>query len=450
MILTLFYFFIALMLLITVHEYGHFLVARLCGVKVLRFSFGFGKVLFRCYDKKGTEYAISALPFGGYVKMLDESEGEVNPEERHLAFNNKSVYARIAIVLAGPLFNFIFAFAVFWLVLVLGIYSLAPIIANITPHSIAEQAGFAAQQEILTVNQQPIHNWHDFQYVLAPKLGTSEIVTVEVKSLIDDQKKIIDLPIKNWQSQSDINGPLTSLGITPLIPTLPPVIGKVMKHSVAARAGFHSNDKIETIDGKPMNDWFAVVEYVQQHPNTKLSIQIQRHHHAKTITVTTSSHKVDGKTVGYLGLHVQKVNWPPHLIRLQKQNPLMAINTAFNQTMNMTVTTFVMFGRLLTGHLGLKHLSGPVGIAKIAGNSGRNGLTSYLTFLGFISISLGALNLLPIPILDGGHFIYYLIELICRRPLPDKIKQLGFYIGFILIFLLMFLAIFNDFSRLLS
>ncbi|OGV51874.1 MAG: RIP metalloprotease RseP [Legionellales bacterium RIFCSPHIGHO2_12_FULL_42_9] len=448
MLLTLFYFFLALFLLVTIHEYGHFLVARLCGVKVLRFSFGFGKALFRWHDKRGTEYVFSALPLGGYVKMLDEGEGSVALDERHLAFNNKSVYARIAIVLAGPLFNFIFAFVAFWLVLVIGVLSLAPIIDAVRPNSIAERAGLSAKQEIVAFNQQPINSWHDFQYELIPKLGSHETILIRVKSILNNQQKTISLPLKNWQPDLQEN-PLLSLGIIPFIPMIPPIVGDVMKDSVAKQAGFLTHDVIVAANGEPIHNWLNFVHLVKKSPSAKLVIKIKRKSHFKTITLTTASQQIDGKTEGYIGLRAQQIQFPKKWLHFDRQSPIKAAGTALRQTVKLTSATFVMIGRLLTGQLGLTNLSGPIGIAQGAGNSARAGLTTYLSFLGFISVSLGVLNLLPIPILDGGHFVYHLIELIRRRPLSEKSKAMGFSMGFIFIVMLMIMVVFNDFSRLL-
>ena len=450
MLLTLFYFFLALFLLVTIHEYGHFLVARLCGVKVLRFSFGFGKPLARWHDKKGTEYVFSILPLGGYIKMLDEAEGVVAEKDRHLAFNNKSVYARMAIVLAGPLFNLMFALLAFWLALMIGTLSLAPIIDKVIPHSLADQAGFSAKEEIITLNQQPITSWHDFQYQLIPKLGSSETVHIRVKSILNHQQKTLALPLQNWQPTQQDDPLISSLGLVPFIPNIPPIVGKVMEDSVAKRAGFLIHDRIISVNEKPMSSWLNFVHFVKEHPETKLIINLKRDNQFKTLILTTTSQKIDGKLEGYIGLRVQPIQFPQKWLRFDRQGPLKAAVTALRQTIDLTQATIMMVVRLLTGQLGFTSLSGPIGIAQGAGNSARAGLTSYLSFLAFISISLGVINLLPIPILDGGHFIYHLIELICRRPLSEKSKIKGFYIGFILIVMLLFIAVFNDFSRLLG
>ncbi len=450
MLLTLLYFLLALLLLVLIHEYGHFQVARWCGVKVLRFSFGFGKVLARWVDKRGTEYAWSLFPLGGYVKMLDESEGEVEEKERHLAFNNQPVLARIAIVLAGPLFNFIFAFIALWLVLVIGMYSLAPMIESVRPNSVAAKAGLTAKEEIIALNDTKINSWRDFQYAMMPLVGSQDTVSVTVKSLVDGHQHVILLPLAHWTLDDKRPDPLKSLGIEPFIPTIPPVIGEVVPESPAEKAGLHTGDKILSVDGKSFDDWMFLVDYVRQHPATQLDLQIKRDGTVQNIVIVTGSQKNQNKTEGFIGVRSQKVDWPTHWLRLERQGPITAISTAFKQTIHLTGTTFVLMGRLITGKLGLNSISGPVGIAQGAGDSGRSGLVSYLFFLALVSISLGALNLLPIPMLDGGHLLYYVLEIIRRKPLSDGVKSIGLYIGLFLLVALMFVALTNDISRLTS
>lgn len=450
MLLTLLYFFLALLLLVTVHEYGHFQVARWCGVKVLRFSFGFGKVLARWHDKKGTEYAWSLFPLGGYVKMLDESEGDVAESERHLAFNNKSVWARIAIVLAGPLFNFIFAFVALWLVLIIGMHSLAPMIESVKPNSIAANAGLTAKEEIIALNDIKINSWRDFQYALMPLVGSKETVRLTVKSQVDGHQSQIMLPLADWELDSKKPDPLKSLGIEPFIPSIPPVVGEVIPDAPAAKAGLKTGDKIVSVDGKPFDDWLFLVNYVKERPDAQLTLQVNRKGSVQEVVVHTGSQDNKGTVEGFLGLRSQKVDWPSHWLRLERQNPLEAIGTAFKQTIQLTETTFILMGRLITGKLGINSISGPVGIAQGAGDSGRGGLASYLFFLALVSISLGTLNLLPIPMLDGGHLLYYVLEIIIRRPVSDSLKSAGAYVGLLLLGALMFVALTNDISRLTS
>lgn len=450
MFLTLLYFLLALLLLVTVHEFGHFQVARWCGVKVLRFSFGFGLVLARWRDKRGTEYAWSLFPFGGYVKMLDESEEDVPENERHLAFNNQSVWKRIAIVLAGPLFNFIFAFIALWLVLVIGMQSLAPMIDSVKPNSIAANAGLTAHEEIVALNDTKINSWRDFQYALMPLVGSKETVHLTVKSLLDGHQSVIALPLVNWQLDDKKPDPLKSLGIEPFIPSIPPIVGEVVPDSPAAKGGLQTKDELLSVDGKPFSDWLFIVDYVQARPNQQITLQIKRHGTVQTLSFHTGSQQTKGQSEGFLGVRSQKVNWPEHWLRMEREHPVNALGTAFKQTVALTGTTFTLMGRLVTGKLGLNSISGPVGIAQGAGDSGRSGLASYLFFLALVSISLGALNLLPIPMLDGGHLLYYVLEIITRKPVSDGLKSAGAYVGLLLLVALMFIALTNDISRLTS
>lgn len=450
MLLTLLYFLLALLILVIIHEYGHFQVARWCGVKVLRFSFGFGKVLFRWHDKQGTEYAWSIFPLGGYVKMLDESESEVDEKEKHLAFNNKSVWARIAIVLAGPLFNFIFAFFALWLVLIIGMHSLAPIIESVKPNSLAAQVGLNAKQEIISLNNEGINSWRDFQYAMMPLVGSDDTVELTVKSLANGQIKHLSLPLSHWQLDDKKPDPLASLGIEPFIPSVPPFVGEVIADSPAANAGLHLNDKIVSLNGQAIDDWMVLVDYVREHPGQSIVLGVLRDNKVSEIPITVGSQNHNGTSTGFLGVRSQKVNWPPHWLRAYREAPLPALATAFKQTVELTSTTFVLMGRLVTGKLGINTISGPVGIAQGAGDSGRSGLTSYLFFLALVSVSLGALNLLPIPMLDGGHLLYYFFEIIRGKPLSDSVKSVGVYIGLAFVMALMFIALTNDISRLTS
>lgn len=450
MLSTLMYFILALFLLVTIHEYGHFQVARWCGVKVLRFSFGFGTILARWRDKRGTEYVWSLLPLGGYVKMLDESEGEVPVHERHLAFNNQTLWKRAAIVLAGPLMNFLFAFVALWLVLIIGMKSLAPMIESVKPNSLAAHAGLMAKEEIVALDGTKISSWRDFQYVIMPLVGSQNTVQLTVRSLVDGHRRHIFLPLSDWHLDNKKPDLLQSLGIEPFIPKVPPVVGEIIPDSPAAKAGLQEGDKILKLNGKPFTDWLYLVDQVRSNPNTELSLTIKRKGSIHQIIARTGSHDNKGKLEGFLGVRSKKVQWPEHWLRTEKQDPITAASTALKQTIQLTSTTFILMGRLVTGRLGLNSISGPVGIAQGAGDSGRGGLASYLFFLALVSISLGALNVLPIPMLDGGHLLYYFLEVIRRKPLPDRLKSAGAYLGLLLLAALMGIALTNDLSRLSS
>ena len=448
LLVTLFYFILALLLLINVHEYGHFIVARCCGVKVLRFSFGFGKVLASWRDKRGTEYVWSLFPIGGYVKMLDEAEGPVPENERHLAFNNKTIWARAAIVLAGPLFNFLFAFVALWLVLVIGVKSLAPIINEVKPGSIAAQAGLTVKQEIIALGGKKITSWRDVQYALMPLLGTDDPVVITTKSLVNGYEKTHTLLLTNWQM--DVKNPdvLDSLGIVPFVPSIPPIVGDVLPESPAKRAGLQTGDVVRSVNQQPITDWLELVDYVRKRPNQRIVLNVTSEGKHKNVVLQIASTLTNGKLEGFIGMRSQRMDWPAHWLRLQREAPLKAVGTAFAQTMVLTGTTFSLISRLVTGKLPIQSISGPVGIAKGAGESGRNGLPYYLSFLALVSISLGVLNLLPIPMLDGGHLLYFLIEFIRRRPLPEGLRSTGMYVGLVLLIALMIIAFSNDLARL--
>lgn len=449
MVLTLFYFILAIFILVTVHEYGHFLVARLCGVKVLRFSFGFGKILWQKKDKYQTDFVLSAVPLGGYVKMLDENEGQVSDADKPYAFNNQTLIKRFSIVIAGPLFNFLFAWFAFWLALMIGKYSLAPIIENVKPRSIVSQAGLTKDQEIIALNHKDIHSWQEFQYQLIPLLGQTKAVPITVKSLHTKKIQSFRISLTQWPGNK-ANDTLDALGIIPFIPKTPPIIGEVIPGSVAQKAGFHIGDIITAVDTiASVDDWLIIVNYVKKHPNTPMQFEIKRHSKPMTISLVSSSQGSIGNKEGYIGLRSQKVEWPNDIVRYERQSPFEAAITATHQTYSLSLATFKMIGVLVSGTLGLENLSGPIGIAQGAGASGRMGITAYLTFMAFISISLGVLNLLPIPMLDGGHIFYFLIELITRKSPSERLKNVGAFIGLSTIILLMMVAIYNDFSRLL-
>jgi regulator of sigma E protease len=449
MLLTLFYFILALLLLILVHEYGHFLVARWCGVKVLRFSFGFGKVLASWKDKRGTEYALSLIPLGGYVKMLDESEGDVAENERHLAFNHQPIWARIAIVLAGPLFNFLFAFVALWLVLVIGVTSLAPIIQDVRPGSIAAQAGLTAKQEITAINGHPVMSWRDVLYALMPHVGTNKPLPMSVISHIDGKTKQLMFSLGDWQLNEKKPDVLKSLGIVPFVPTIPPVVGDVIDESPARSAGLRTGDEITSVDGRAIKDWLALVDEVRQRPHQRMVLSVMREGHAKTLVIHTGSTIHYGREEGVLGVRSLPIHGSSYGVRLQREPPLRAASLAFDQTMVLTGATFAFIGRIIMGQLPLQSISGPVGIAQGAGESARSGLPYYLSFLALVSISLGVLNVLPIPLLDGGHLLYYLIELIRRRPMSDGLQSMGMYLGFVFLIAMTFIALKNDITRLL-
>ncbi|MBA4697100.1 MAG: RIP metalloprotease RseP [Legionella sp.] len=449
MLFTLFYFLLALLLLVTVHEYGHFIVARCCGVKVLRFSFGFGKVLTRWQDKKGTEFVWSLIPLGGYVKMLDSEEAPVPPEEQHLAFNHQTPWVRAAIVAAGPVFNFLFAWLALSLALMIGVRSLAPIIDAVQPGSLAEKVGLTHHEEIVRINNTKIQNWQDFQFAMLPLIGSKATATLYVKSLNTKGEKRYLLPLEKWQIDSEQPNLFNSLGITPFVPSLPPIIGEVVPDAPAALGGLQKGDKITAINGQKFIDWFTLTQHVKTHPNQRLIISYVRNKMPAQTQINIGSQNKEGRSEGFIGVRSQVPDWPKEWFRTQKLSPFNASKSAFFQTVDLIRLTFKLMGHFVTGELGLNNLSGPVGIAHEAGESARGGVTYYLAFLALVSVSLGVLNLLPIPLLDGGHLFYCVWEIICRRPVSGRMKLVSSYLGFVFLMGLMVLALSNDFVRLI-
>jgi regulator of sigma E protease len=448
MLMTTVYFILALLLLVTLHEAGHFLVARWCGVKVLRFSFGFGPVLFSWRDKRNTEFAFSLFPLGGYVKMLDEAQDDMLPEEKNQTFNAKSVAARSAIILAGPMVNFLFAFVAFWLVSVIGMKTLAPIVHKVRVGSVAEHAGLMPQHEFVAVDGAGVASWRDVRYALMPYMGAKGDIDIQVVSPSNTQPQHLSLPLGAWSVPEPQVDPLEQLGVTPLLPIIPPRVAEVFSDSPAENAGLIAGDEIVKIDENAITDWRELVIYVKNHPDQLITLVRKQGEHESHVTVHLG-HQMNDKTLeGVLGVRSVRGDWPKHMVRMQREGPVDALITASKQTWLFTESTLVWMGRMLVGDLPLHNLSGPLGIAEGAGNSARGGLVYYLSFLALLSIGLGVLNLLPIPMLDGGQLMYCLIEWITGRPLSDRFKTVGVSLGLFFLMTLTVVALKNDLIRL--
>lgn len=441
MLSSLFYFLVTLLLVIFVHESGHFLVARWCGVKVLRFSFGFGKILGRWSDKQGTEFTWSLFPLGGYVKFLDENESPVPSKECHRAFNRQPMWARVAIVVAGPLFNFLFAFLVLWLVAIIGIKSFAPRIESIQPNTVAAQAHLGIMQEIIAVDGKPIHSWRDVHYAMMPLLGSTQNVSITVKSLQNQKQSIHYLPLAQWNFDPKHGDLLESLGIVPLFPKLPIIIEFITPGSPAQLSGLAPGDEVIAIDHHAIADWRILIDYVQSRPGQNVIVEIRRRGKAHLFPIHLQAGKDKS---GFLGIGAKSPEIPADWLRMERSGPIDAIGQAWRQTRDFTLMTMTLIGRTVSGNLPLEHLSGPVGIAKAAGESVRIGMVYYLFFIALLSISIGVLNLLPIPMLDGGHLLYEFIELIIRRPLSNEFKLKGIFLGMLCVLGLTIVALFND------
>lgn len=440
---------VALGLLVTIHEYGHFWVARRCGIKVLRFSIGFGPALLRWHDRRGTEYAIAAIPLGGYVKMLDEREAPVAEHELDQAFNRKSVKQRIAVVAAGPIANFLLAILAFWLVAVVGISTVAPVLGPVPAGTPAAQAGLHEGLEITSVDGSAIRSWHDINLQLIRRLGESGSIELVAKPFAGGAEQSYRLRLDNWLKGEEAPDPMEALGLTGWQPQIPPRIGQVAADGAAAEAGLQAGDLILSIDGKPVSDWLIdVVPAIQASAQQRLQLQVERNGSVVDIALTPRPKASGDMVVGYVGAGAEPVELPPNMQRQISYNPVVAVPVAMQKTWEMTALTLDSLWKMLTGLVSAKNLSGPITIAKVAGASAKSGLESFLSFIAYLSISLGVLNLLPIPVLDGGHLVYYVAEWIRGKPLSERIQTWGLQIGLSLIVGVMLFAIYNDISRL--
>ena len=439
---------VALGVLVTFHEFGHFWVARRCGVKVLRFSVGFGLPLLRWHDKKGTEFVVAAIPLGGYVKMLDEREGEVPADQLDQAFNRKSVRQRIAIVAAGPIANFLLAMVFFWVLAMLGSQQVRPVIGAVESGSIAAQAGLSAGQEIIAIDGEPTSGWAAVNLQLVRRLGESGSLQLLVREQGSTADSPRELMLNKWLKGADEPDPIRSLGIRPWRPALPPVLAELDPKGPAQAAGLKTGDRLLSLDGKALDDWQQVVDTVRMHPDTKIMLRVERDGAQIDVPVTLAARGESKAPTGYMGAGVKAVDWPPEMIREVSFGPVAAIGEGARRTWTMSVLTLDSLKKMLFGELSVKNLSGPITIAKVAGASAQSGVADFLNFLAYLSISLGVLNLLPIPVLDGGHLLFYLIEWTRGRPLSDRVQGWGIQIGISLVVGVMLLALVNDLGRL--
>ncbi len=434
-------------ILVTLHEYGHFWVARRCGVKVLRFSVGFGKPLFSWYDRHGTEFAVAAIPLGGYVKMLDEREGPVPAELKDQAFTSKSPSQRIAIAAAGPVANFLFALAAYWLLGIVGVTSVAPIVGDVAPDTVAERMGLREGMELHAVDGHRVSSWRDVNMRLLERAGERGDIAMEVTD--NGARGTIAGELGGWRLSEQSPNPLAEFGITPWRPDIPPVLGQISEGGRAQQAGLQTGDQVLAVDGEPVANWFDLVDFIQKAPEQTLTLTILRDGAERAIQVTPKAKAVDGsETIGFVGAGVQPVSWPEEALREVSYGPLAAIPHAVNETWSDTRLTLVAIKKMVTGLLSPTNLSGPITIARVAEASVSSGFEDFVRFLAYLSISLGVLNLLPVPILDGGHIVYYTIEAIRGRPLSDQAQALGLRIGMALILTLMVFALYNDLMRL--
>jgi regulator of sigma E protease len=444
-------FVVTLGLLIVIHELGHYWIARLCNVKVLRFSVGFGKPLWtRTRGPDRTEWVVAAFPLGGYVKMLDEREGPVDPAEAHRAFNRQSVGKRFAIVLAGPVANFLLAIALYWVLFMHGVPGIRPVIGAVPEKTAAAAAGFKAGDVITTIAGEPVQTWQDARWVLLQHAVRKSRVAIETRTQSGERgHRELDL---SQVSAADLDADfLRTLGLSRQQPPLAPVIGNVVAGGAAERAGLKAGDEIVSIDNRPAQAWEDVVAAVRSQPGKQLLFEVRKDTRTALVPVTTEVHTENGKPIGRIGAapKVDRAALAQFTIEV-KYGPLESVGKALYKTWDTSVFSLQMLGKMIVGDVSLKNLSGPITIADYAGQSAQMGWISFLLFLSLISISLGVLNLLPIPLLDGGHLMYYIFEVVKGSPVSDKAIEIGQHVGMALLFVLMAFALYNDINRLIS
>jgi len=452
MLTTVVAFIVALGILIVVHELGHYSVARWCGVKVLRFSVGFGRPLVRrIHGADRTEWVIGAIPLGGYVKMLDEREDDVAPEDLPRAFNRQSVWKRIAIVAAGPIANFLLAIVLYWGLFMHGIPGMKPVIAEPPAASIAAAAGFKGGDTLRAVAGEPVVQWQDARWRLLREGVDRAAVEVDV----------VDAGGREVLRRLDLSGITTAqleenflghVGLVVAQPKFEPVIGRIVGGGVAERAGLLAGDRVMAIDGRTIDDWEGLVKAIRSSPGKPLEIEVDRDGRAApTVRLVPEPSEEGGQVIGKVGIG-PKVD-PAQVERMMvdvRHGPLESLGEAVAKTWSTSVLSLQMLGKMLIGQVSLKNLSGPITIADYAGQSVQVGWLAYLTFIALISISLGVLNLLPIPMLDGGHLMYYAFEVVVRRPVSERAMAIGQQVGMGVLFVLMAFAIFNDIHRLIG
>jgi regulator of sigma E protease len=445
-------FVVTLGLLIVIHELGHYCVARLCNVKVLRFSLGFGKPLWsRRRGPDQTEWSVAAFPLGGYVKMLDEREGPVDKTELHRAFNRQPVGRRFAIVLAGPVANFILAIVLYWALFIHGVPGMTPMLGSIPEGTPAASAGFTSGDTISQIGNDTVATWQDARWILLQHAVKKEHVRVVVRTRSgENAERDLDL---SQLTPADLDSDfLRGLGLARYQPPIAPVIGNVLGSGIAERAGIKAGDQIVAVDNQPVNTWEAVVAAVRAHPGERIVLHVKRgEKDTISIPVTPEVYTENGKAVGRIGAG-PKVD-PEALASLMTEvryGPVQSFFKAIYKTWDTSVFSLQMLGKMITGEVSLRNLSGPITIADYAGQSAQMGGVSFLLFLALISISLGVLNLLPIPLLDGGHLMYYIFEVFKGSPVSDKAIEIGQHLGMALLFVLMAFALYNDINRLIS
>ncbi len=445
---TIFGFLVALFILVSVHEFGHFYVARLCGVKVLRFCIGLGTPVWSFRDRKGTEFGLAPIPLGGYVKMLDEREVEVPAEERHLSYNGKSVWQRIAILSAGPLANFILAALIFsFLLFSSGSIGVAPVVGAVAKDSLAEQAGLEVGQEIIAIDGVLTPTSQAVMERLFMRLGETGILELRVRHPQSDLHYDLDIPLQDWLSSARDPDPAAGLGFDFYI--RPIVFGEPQPDMPAEAAGLTSGDVLQALNGEKIQRRDAVIQYIRKSAGMPIEITVLRDGVEHKLTVTPELTTLeDGASVGQIGVALGYGPWPDNLIRQESHSAFAAAGLGLQRTADTSKFVLVSMKKLVVGEISTKNLSGPIGIAKVAGDHARAGLVYFVEFLAILSVYLGVLNLLPIPVLDGGHILYSIVEAIKGSPLSERVQMFGYSLGLVILAGVMVMAFYNDLLRL--
>ncbi|WP_440582356.1 sigma E protease regulator RseP [Aliidiomarina celeris] len=436
-------FIVALGLVVTFHEFGHFWVARRCGVKVLTFSIGFGKPLFKWLGKDGTQYQIAAVPLGGYVRMLDHEIDPTKDAEVQQSFRSKSLGQRAAVVVAGPVANFIFAIAALWLMLMIGVPSVKPIVGAVEENSVAQRAGLPVGSEILSVDGHRVYDWQDINLRLVARMGDAQTRVEAADSAGSRNEYVLDLT--EWQFDPETQSTIGSLGIQVFQPEALTELAWIAEGSPAAVAGLRQRDKITKFNGTPVTNWEQIRAFIAERPNEQITLTLEREGREMDVAVRLGAE--NGR--GLLGVAPAFEQYPEAYRFSLQYGPIGAFVGGVERTWQLMGLSVSMIKKLIVGDMGVNNLSGPIGIAQGAGTHASYGLVYFLSFLALISVSLGILNLLPIPMLDGGHLLFYFIEWVRGRPVPERVQELGFRIGLMLLVMLMMVAVFNDINRLL-
>lgn len=442
-------FIIAISVLVAVHEFGHFWVARRLGIRVLRFSIGFGKPLWRRrFGADNTEFVIAALPLGGYVKMLDEREAPVAEPEAARAFNRQPLWVRSAVIMAGPMFNFLFAIAAYWLMFVSGVPGLRPVVGEVTPQSVAAEAGFRERDELLSVAGRQTPSWDAATLELLDAALARDSIEIRVREP-DDRQRVLVIDFGAVSNALDKGGLLDNLGLAVWRPTVPAVIDRLVAGAPAEQAGLLPGDRVVAVDDKVVESWSEWVAFVRAHPGETLRIRVERDGQQLELSLVPRAVEEKGTTIGQIGAYVREPEGLRESMRTEVRYGLLeSTGKAVVKTWDMTALTVRTLWGMISGQASVENISGPISIAQYAGYSVSVGLASFLKFLAIVSVSLGVLNLLPIPILDGGHLLYNIIEWLRGKPLSEHAQQIGQQLGILLLLALMSIAFYNDLSRL--